>query len=394
MKISFWTGAAYEPWGPPSIDTGGIGGSETAAIHMARQLSRLGHQVTMFGQHEGFEGDWWHTPLDKPVATNNVDYVDYKKALADPKLLACDVFVSSRDKRILRLKPDCRTSVLWVHDVHVGDDWENEVGLFDRIYCLSKWHKGYFEGVYPHMPPEKVRVTRNGIDVDRFEPMLTWSELAKRKKPKFVYSSSPDRGLDVLLDMWPDIRKMRDDSEDAELHVYYGFENWRKLNENAGNKKGLLAIDFMKARVDSMSDQGVVYHGRVGQAEIAKAHMDAMVWAYPTMFAETYCITALEAQAAGVIPVTTNLAALVETARLGLLVDPSPTNKSPRYKAAFLLAVEGALKEWVNRDQWLAGMAPKIAFECRDWAKEQSWAEVARSWSEDFEQLLALKGRS
>ena len=55
MKIVIWTGAAWEPWGPPSV-IGGIGGSETAAVHMARELANRGHEVVMFGEHEGFEG--------------------------------------------------------------------------------------------------------------------------------------------------------------------------------------------------------------------------------------------------------------------------------------------------------------------------------------------------
>src|ERR1041385_956964 len=60
-------------------------------------------------------------------------------------------------------------------------------------------------------------------------------------------------------------------------------------------------------------DGGVYMHGRVNQAELAKWQAGQHIWLYPTAFMETFCITAIEAQAAGILPLTSNLAALKET---------------------------------------------------------------------------------
>jgi glycosyltransferase involved in cell wall biosynthesis len=54
-------------------------------------------------------------------------------------------------------------------------------------------------------------------------------------------------------------------------------------------------------------------HGRVNQETLAREFMCSGVWAYPTWFSETNCITAAEAQAAGLYIVTTPVAALNET---------------------------------------------------------------------------------
>lgn len=56
-------------------------------------------------------------------------------------------------------------------------------------------------------------------------------------------------------------------------------------------------------------------HGRVNQRELAEAMLGAGVWFYPTWFSETSCITAMEAQAAGLWCVCPEIAALKETVR-------------------------------------------------------------------------------
>lgn len=386
MKISIWTGAAYEHWGPGNIEFGGIGGSETAAIHMARALAKLGHEVAMLGDHEGCEGDY-HA---RAPATGKVPvrYIDYKRVMKDPGLLACDVLVSSRDKRVLRLQPKARAKVLWVHDVHVGDDWENEVDDFDLLYALTPWHKGYLESVYPHVLPEKIKVIRNGIDPERYEEIDWWD-----KSLDLVYSSSPDRGLDVILDLWPRLKEWR---PSFKLHVCYGFENWRKLN--AQNKRGLMVVDYMKARIDEMVDMGVVYHGRIGQNELARLQKKAALWAYPTAFSETYCITALEAQAAGSAVVTTKLAGLESTVGdRGLFI--LGLNKSAAYQTAFVDAIKAQVVAWeVARETTPpASEHPPVTEgvrRAREWAMTQTWESLAKEWEQDFGELLDLKGSS
>ena len=370
MKIVIWTGMAWETWGPESINAEGLGGSETAVIHMAAELTALGHEVAVIGQV-------------KPGNFAGVSYEDYRDYLdLRTRKIECDVFISSRDLHVLRLlSPKARLSVLWMHDLSVGEDTAEELLGYDYIFVLSKYAFKYALNCYPHVPRTKYVVTRNGIDPNRF---LLSGETADTLKSivksgcRAIYSSSYDRGLDRLLAFWPKIRELR---SDAELHVYYGLDNAEKSAVMAGNKCDRNILDYYRYRLASMEEHGVVVHGRVGQQDLAMAFLDSSLWLYPTNFHETSCITAMEAQAAGVFSVTSRLGALPETLKYGRFIDPPNTDL--RYEEAFL----GIIRKYLN------GMDP-IAYsdliDGRSWAlRKLAWSGVAADWHAFFEEILA-----
>lgn len=369
MKFSIWTGAAWEDWAPSSINEGGIGGSETAAVHVSRALAKLGHEVELYGQFvEGKEGNY-----------DGVDHIHYRRVL-DPGQIKCDVFVSSRDVNALLLQPDARATGIWVHDINLGHDSNDRLDKYDAILCLSKWSAKTMEAYYPHIRRNRIFVTRNGLDLTRFSPEMSTEEVLAQKSwpPKFVFSSSPDRGLDKLLDMWPQIREMQ---PGAELHVYYGFKTWKMMAK--GTPAAMIRVAWFEDRLKRVADQGVIFHGRVGQQELAKAHMEAVLWLYPTDFKETSCITAMEAEAAAAVPVCTNLAALSETVgEYGVLI--KPFNMEARYEVDFLAAVKELLEN--------PGKRTLIASAAREHAlRDLSWDGVAKSWVEHFEKVIRAK---
>jgi len=369
-SVVLWSGKAWESWGPSSLETG-IGGSETAVIQMAKFLVRLGHDVRVIGDHFGHEG-----------LHEGATWIHFEKALDDISLLECDVLISSRDKRIPRvtsklLKGAVKKTILWVHDIHCGDDWELDLKKFDKFFCLSNYSKKAFCSYYPYVKPENVVVTRNGLDPERFsvERLRT---LGFPSAPRFTYSSSPDRGLDVLLGIWPRIRQFH---SDAELHVYYGFKTWEKMELARGSdKRNSLKLAFLKDRVMNQEDRGIFFNDRVGQQAIADSYMRSSVWAHPTAFAETFCITALEAQAAGSVPVTTAFGALNETVKYGYLIPPP--NVAKEYQDAFVSKVLELLDPSNNEDR------NKLAQAGRSWALTQTWESLALEWSEMFSRFL------
>jgi glycosyltransferase involved in cell wall biosynthesis len=379
MKIVIWTGPAWETWGGDSLLTG-IGGSEAAAVYLSRELALLGHEVEVVGQVR---------PSEERRGPGTVRFVDHREfaeyggwgpqagqVLREGRRVECDVFVSSRYLTASdAVRPDCRLRCLWMHDVHAGPDHRRRLGGYDVVFCLSRWALDLAQRFYPHVPPGKFVQTRNGIPVDlyRAEPVKTgW---------RVVYSSSPDRGLDRLLDFWPTVRRLR---PDAELHVYYGFDTWEMMATRACDDVAAAQIQIYKTRLAAMAGQGVVAHGRVGQPELAAAWLGASAWLYPTNFSETSCITAMEAQAAGAYCVCTRQAALPETARYAQLVDPPSTREG--YREEFLKCVDA-----IERSCWQTDVHPNPVElrdrveEGRDWAlRELGWAGVARQWDEIF----------
>jgi Glycosyltransferase len=125
---------------------------------------------------------------------------------------------------------------------------------------------------------------------------------------KVIYASSYDRGLETLLELWSDVRKQ---VPDATLDIFYGWDTYDMVHsQNPEKMKWKWGII---RKLNELKDEGVIEHGRITHEELAKKFKEAKVWAYPTEFNEINCITALKAQEAGCIPVTTGCYALEET---------------------------------------------------------------------------------
>lgn len=353
MKVVIWVGRAWEPWNPDNLQTG-IGGSEVACINMAKELAKLGCEVVVYGDCYEREGVW-----------EGVRYIDYAKA---PTHFDVDVLLVLRQPWALDDRTCRGLKFLWMEDTTIGpSDWLAHERLlrFDRVLCVSSWAREFFLKQYPFMRPDTVIATRNGIDLSRFTQK-------RPKKKQLIYASCPSRGLDVLLEkIWPRIYA---EEPGTELHVYYGFATWNKLLEASIGT----TTKELKARVLKLLKQpGVVYHDRCGQQELADAFLESMVWAYPTAWEETSCITAMEAQAGGCVPVTTNLAALTETVQVGYKL-PAP-NTTQGYHDQFVELILGLLRSH----------SVKIAMEneCYKAAKQLGWDRLALEWMAMFEQV-------
>jgi glycosyltransferase involved in cell wall biosynthesis len=319
LDIIFFLGHQLEPWTPRTLERDGMGGSETMAWEMSKRLAALGHNVRVYA----------HCDAEHPEGTyDGVEWFD-EQAFLQP--LSCDVLISSRRSDVAHANHISATArVLWVHDVHVGEGFTPDQAVrFDLIWCLSNWHREHFLQCYPWLPPGKVEVTRNGIDTKRFEN----ARGITRSPHRAIYSSSPDRGLAAAIAAWPAVRAA---IPDAELHVFYGFENWERTLVRIGDHPdphcSRAALNALKVAI--AKTPGIVLRGRVNGAKLAEEMLQASVWFYPTWFSETSCITAMEAQAAGLVCVCPPLAALAETVQF----------MSPDILDAFSLAEMGRPK--------------------------------------------------
>lgn len=179
------------------------------------------------------------------------------------------------------------------------------------------------------------------------------------KKPYSVgYFSSYDRGLECLLKMWPEIKKQ---VPEATLDIYYG---WNTFDAVHATNPDMQKWKWEMTKL--MRQDGVTEHGRVSHQELAGAMKQIKVWAYPTEFTEIHCITALKAQEAGCIPVTTNVAALEETVRSGIKVGVTDIYTNKKAQNEFIENVISVL----NGGLELFGEVPN-----------RYWPDVARVWA-------------
>jgi glycosyltransferase involved in cell wall biosynthesis len=251
--------------------------------------------------------------------------------------------IAWRNPALFDLPMQSQFKFLWMHDTDAGPNiTEERASKIDAVMALSDWHVQHLRELYPFLG-DKCFVIGNGLDPERF------SGNVERIVDRFVYASSPDRGLEQALSYWP---KIREQLPEAEFHIYYGFDNFRRM-------RGPIAYEH---HIMELAKQpGVVWRGRLGQQALAQELRRASVLFYPGPhpFCETYCITALEAQAAGCVPVTRDNGALPETNSRGVLVSN-----------------DAAPEEWVDAAVKATGTHPKRRAFLSDWAKTQTWDAV------------------
>lgn len=197
-------------------------------------------------------------------------------------------------------------------------------------------------------------------------------KLPERNPHLMVYGSSYDRGLEHLLKLWP---KIKAEVEDAELHVFYGWNLFDKVYHDNP------ASQAWKAKMNEMMTQpGITHLGRISHEAVKKEMQIAGIWAYPTHFGEISCITAMKAQAYGAIPVVIEYAALEETVQYGIKVKGDIYD--PDVKDAYVKALISLLKDTKQQDH----IRPKMM----EWAKKFSWENVAKQWSDEFKSEPSL----
>lgn len=180
---------------------------------------------------------------------------------------------------------------------------------------------------------------------------------------KLFYGSSYDRGLQHLLEMWNEIRTS---IKDAELHICYGWETFDQLFRDNPERQM-----YKEKMNDLMKHEGITHHGRVGKEKLAMIRRQCGIWAYPCHFQEINCITALESQADGLVPVTMNNFALKETVGAGIKVDGEIEDVETQQ--LFLSCLIELIKD---KEKW--GEESRKA---REFAKDYSWDKISSLWS-------------
>lgn len=343
-RIVIYCGKSYEKWGPFSVKEG-IGGSEEAVIYLAPLLAAKGWTVDVYGY------------LDQEVQVQGVNWKPYHTW--DPQFDRPDIFIAWRvPEMIERFAPPRPTRCfLWAHDVVTPDSWNPaRIERLDHLLVLSRYHRTFF----PMISEEKIIYTRNGIVLDDFLGHY------ERDAYRCVYMSSPDRGLDILLRGWGDIKKAH---PQATLGTYYGFTK----NFDEKHRGDYSKIAYKNEMLALLQQDGIEYLGRRPHGEIARACLTGGLWTYPCIFSEISCISAMKAQAGGLVPVVNNYAALAETVQHGIRMKPDGLMEKD-----YIQAVIAALSE----PQRIEAMREPM----RVWAHEQfGWEGVAEQWHAIFE---------
>ncbi len=383
-RVVFYAGLAEAA--PETLMAEGLGGSETALVKMAEGFARRGYDVRVFagppGQEEtgGLRGD--HLTLEEPRITGQVLYAPSTEW--DPGM-AADLFVSSRIPEAFDRTIAAPRRVLWLHDADYADRLTaDRANRATEIVCLSHFQAAHLLEKYPDVFGEGAKtpivVSRNGIEPRYF------AGAGEHRRAIVAYTSSPDRGLDVLLELWPAIRDRAkaEGVRKPELHHAYAPVYARFLKQYPH----LQAFHKRLEQLRADAGEGVVDRGHLSQRDVAELYGEASVWAYPSWntpgaepFPEISCISAMEAQAGGALPVCLSYGALTETVKVGVLVPPQTSGDPLRLSTAWREQFVGAIVEV------LAGADDAHQEERREGraaALELGWDGVVEDWEQRF----------
>ena len=195
-----------------------------------------------------------------------------------------------------------KKNVVWQH---LSYDQPNVQYMRDRKYVdsidyfiyVSHWQYNKFREHF-QIPEYKSFIIKNATPKFEVKPKVMEGKI------KLLYTSTPWRGLAILIKAIDILNKTRNDFE---LDIYSSTKIYGDAFEES--EKGKFEALFDKCK----GTDNVNFRGYGLNEQIRQALDDTHIYVYPSIFEETSCLSVIEAMSAGCHVVTTNYGALPET---------------------------------------------------------------------------------
>jgi glycosyltransferase involved in cell wall biosynthesis len=342
-------GYFYHEWDPKKETK--ISGSEYMAMNMAKQLTKLGYRVFVFGQFESADSkskDY----VNYQGTYQGVQYIDLNYYQEFSLKYNIDYLIISRHVSNLTYYDNIKNVYLWVHDIlpffsPYACTFQFHRTKFKGLITLSNWQKEFVQKELG-VDEQYMILSRNAIFAERFMKM------APKIPFRFIYIADASRGLEHLIHLIP---KIKERYPQTTLSIFCKTE---LIDQSLMNTIELL--DY------------VALHPRVSQDRISSELLQSDIWLYPTHFRETYCISALEAMAAGCLVATVKYAGLKDTVGdRGIMCDePIDKNYDSLLEKLFFVLDRPEIKE-------------RYVIKAREWALQQTYENLALEWRQMFE---------
>lgn len=268
--------------------------------------------------------------------------------------------------RVRELEND-KIRVYWAHDLPEDPEsiklkdlkYRNQ---FHHFVYISNWQYSRFQLVCGMPYSTQHTVIDSGIDP------IEWVEKPK-DKIRIVYSSTPQRGLDILIAVFEELSKRYDN---IELDVFSSFQiyGWPDADKQ-----------FEPLYEKCRNHPKINYHGYVPN-EVLKEHLKkSHIWALPSTWYETSCRAMLEAMSAGLVCVHPNFGALYETSGALNIMYQGDSDKQT-HANLFAPALAHAIEHVLDDDVQSYTKFVKAYVDNR-----YNWEKIARQWTNMFDQL-------
>lgn len=335
---------------PPDYLGRGLGGTESTLVLLAKALAKLGHNVEVYNCcfRDGiYDGVLW----------KSLWAIDQDKKF--------DVVISLRLLETFKeYKFNSEIKAVWIHDEDLqGASQLDKSGEVNMWITVSNTQKKFIEKK-EIIKSENWFITRNSFDEEIYTNSL---RQINKIKNQAIYCSAPDRGLDYLLDMWPEIKERVPDSK---LAVTGSFALWGVSDEENNRIFGEIYNKISKLK-------DVTVFQRLSKQELAKLQAKSEVMLYPTDFNEMFCISALECFAVGTPIISSKKAAMierVESGKNGFLIDLP--YKSSDYRKEF---IDKACGFFENQN-----MKSAFSKSALDSSTNMNFEQLAKEWEVEF----------
>jgi len=335
----------------------GATGSEIGICLTAQEMAKAGHDVHLFTVHFANKPDKWEGVTLHHV-NNLVSEIDS----------SYDAVISWSEPDLLRYVPDTCVRVCY----QMLNDWS---------YCQEGFHDvtDIFITV-SHKLQEFITAKMKYPSLEKWNviPLGCVPELYKdeRVPGRIVWTSSADRGLMNLLEIFPAVKKA---VPEATLKIFYHFNYGDLLkiepNTQATNHPHVVEmahrLRYCVETIKRLKLLGVEHVGSVSRDRIVKELNEASVFAFPAdtvAFTEGFSCSTLEALASFTVPVITDMDCLGEVYNdSGAVVVPSPVR--PNIKQF----TEEVIKGLQNKSH-----ADNVIAKCREFAKQHTWQNTAQ----------------
>lgn len=331
---------------PPDYWKKGVGGSESALLGLTKELAKKGHIVEVYNDTliEGkFDGVYYYN-------CRSFEYHDY-----------ADVFVLFRNSMTGFESVHAGTRLFWSCDQQTTCDWEEKIIPYaDKIITISEYHRHYLIGRYP-LKQKQCVVLDIGVRGEEYEERLP-------KVPgKLIFCSVPRRGLEYLE---PIYRKLQEVYPTISLYITSDYTLWGSKPQNEEFKEQFKSL------------RGVHFLGNIDRKTLVEHQKTAQILAYPCIYDENFCVSAMECIAAGTIPVTTAVGALPTTVgESGYFIQGKP--EQTKFQELFVAQVLALLQDDALRT------AKSDA--CYERGKNYYWSNLVTAWETMFMSQLPQK---
>jgi UDP-glucose:(glucosyl)LPS alpha-1,2-glucosyltransferase len=186
-------------------------------------------------------------------------------------------------------------NILWIHNLIYQFDQNTQKFLKSEkflstvkyIVAVSEFQKNKISEEL-NFDKNKIVVIQNATESIDYNK----NKFNNFDKVKIIYASSPDRGLEVLLNSIKYVKK------DFELNVFNDFY------------PDIYKDDYS---LNLINDERVNFYGKTPRKTLYKYFANSHIHAYPSIYEETSCLTQIESLISGCLSVYTNFGALQET---------------------------------------------------------------------------------